>query len=257
MSGLVITSLMVMLCQALLILLLMLLPRWGGFGKNLSAACMKAPSLDLVVGALTWIPWLLGSIFAGWWGLLGSIIGEIVVMQLWILIHELTHRNALVGPRIVGYLNQRYGWWRNNLGLWITALALPVFFGIRLAQVFTYPFLVLLLGFPRYNHSEWINVSRQKFDGLVGHDLIWCWYCDWMTGVYALGAEMLRNVESFWCPIRFHYDKKCENCKLDFPDIEGGWVAADGTMKDVVGTLDAHMSDDRSWSWFGHPDRMR
>ena len=41
-----------------------------------------------------------------------------------------------------------------------------------------------------------------------------------LTGVYSLGAEMLRNVESFWCPIRFYDGKKCDNCKLDFPDIE-------------------------------------
>src|SRR2546422_4826417 len=59
-----------------------------------------------------------------------------------------------------------------------------------------------------------------------------------MSGVYALGAEMLRNVESFWCPIRFASGKKCDNCKLDFPDINGGWVAPEGTMGDVVTTLE-------------------
>ena len=47
-----------------------------------------------------------------------------------------------------------------------------------------------------------------KVEGLVGHDRIWCLYCDWMTGVWSLGTEMLRNVESFWCPLRFSSDAK-------------------------------------------------
>jgi hypothetical protein len=257
MNGLLITCLMAIGLETVVISLLMVMPKLGYLGKNISENCAKAPTLDLVVGVLTWFPWLIGSFIAGWRGFVGSVLGQIIVMQLWIFIHEATHQNASGGPRIVGYLNQRFGWWRNHLGLWITAIALPVFFAIRFAQVCIYPFLIWLLGFPNYKHSDWINVSRQKFEGLVGHDLLWCWYCDWMTGVYALGAEMLRNVESFWCPIRFYDDKKCENCKIDFPDIEGGWVAADGTMKDVVETLDEHMSEDRNWSWFGHPARQR
>jgi hypothetical protein len=104
----------------------------------------------------------------------------------------------------------------------------------RLGQYLVYPPLTWLVRLPKYNTAEWVNVSRHKFEGLVGHDLIWCLYCDWMTGVWSLGTEMLRNVESFWCPIRFRSDKKCENCTLDFPDLDNGWAPADGTMADVV-----------------------
>jgi hypothetical protein len=232
------------------------MPRLGSLGKDISEACTKAPTLDLVVSVLTWLPWLFCGVVAGWLGFTGALVAQIGVMQLWIFGHELFHTDAVRDGRIVSYLNQRFGWWRNHLGLWVTAMALPAFFAIRFAQLFVYPFLTFLLGFPNYKHSDWINVSRQKFEGLVGHDLIWCLYCDWMTGVYSLGAEMLRNVESFWCPIRFYHDKKCENCKIDFPDIEQGWVAADGTMKDVVQTLHEHMPENQSWSWFGHPDRQ-
>ncbi|MGB5709417.1 MAG: hypothetical protein WBM44_00705, partial [Waterburya sp.] len=82
------------------------------------------------------------------------------------------------------------------------------------------------------------------------------WCCDWMTGVYSLGAEMLRNVESFWCPIRFYDGKKCENCKLDFPDIEGGWVAANGSMDDVEELLKQKYGEQQR-SWFSHPDRRQ
>lgn len=256
MHRLVITCLIVICLEISLISLLMVMPKLGYFGKNISEACTKAPTLDLIVSTFTWFPWLIGGLVAGWGGFVGAVIGQIGAMQLWIFIHESIHKNPPGTPRIVSYINQRFGWWQNHLGLWITSLSLPVFFTLRLAQIFVYPFLIWLLGFPVYKHSDWINVSRHKFDGLVGHDLIWCWYCDWMTGVYSLGAEMLRNVESFWCPIRFDDDKKCENCKLDFPDIDGGWVAASGTMEDVVKTLDDKMPSDHGWSWFGHPKRL-
>jgi len=145
----------------------------------------------------------------------------------------------------------------------VTALAVPVFIILRVAELCVYPILTPLVGLPRYRHGDWVNVSRQKFNGLVGHDLIWCLYCDWMTGVYSLGAEMLRNVESFWCPIRFASGKKCDNCKLDFPDIYGGWVPLEGTMGDVVATLEkmygpqatAGLPRDQRHPWFGHPMR--
>jgi len=62
-------------------------------------------------------------------------------------------------------------------------------------------------------------------------------------------------VESFWCPIRFHDGKKCENCKVDYPDIDGGWVAPDGTMGEVEQILDRMYGDGRR-EWFGHPARL-
>ena len=76
-----------------------------------------------------------------------------------------------------------------------------------------------------------------------------------MTGVWSLASEMLRNVESFWCPIRFASGKKCANCKIDYPDIDGGWVPAHATMTQVTDTLD-HMYGDGQRSWFGHPARL-
>jgi hypothetical protein len=234
-----------------------LLPRAGKSGKTLAGLFIQAPGLDLAIAALLWAPWVVSGVFAGWLGVAATLIGQVFAMQVWIFAHEQMHRAALKEPRIVGYLNSRYGWWRNNLALWVTSVSVPVFLGIRLAQVALYPLLVALLNFRNYNHSEWINISRHKFEGLVGHDLIWCLYCDWMTGVYSLGAEMLRNVESFWCPIRFYNGKKCENCQIDFPDINGGWVDANGTMTEVVATLDQQMPRDRPWSWFGYAQKWR
>jgi hypothetical protein len=242
--------------ETILLLFLHLVPRLGGLGKNITAILTQAPGLDLIVSLFLWIPWVIGGIIDSWLGLLAAIAAQFLVMQSWIFVHELSHRKTASGSRIHGFLNQKFGWWRNNVALWATALAVPVFFVIRFAEVFVYPILVWVLDFPNYKHHEWVNVSRQKFQGLIGKDLIWCLYCDWMTGVYSLGAEMLRNVESFWCPIRFYDGKKCDNCKLDFPDIEGGWIAADGTMDDVEELLKEKYGEEQR-SWFSHPDRQQ
>ena len=69
---------------------------------------------------------------------------------------------------------------------------------------------------------------------------------------------MLRNVESFWCPIRFSSTAKCENCRNDFPDIAGGWIDAGGKIEDVVGALEQNYGKEGEVlprSWWGHPDR--
>jgi hypothetical protein len=115
--------------------------------------------------------------------------------------------------------------------------------------------LIWLLDFPRYRQGDWVNVSRHKFDGLVGHDLIWCLYCDWMTGVYAFGGELLRNVESFWCPIQFDDPAKCKHCQQAFPDLASHWIRPDGTMSDVEALMEQQYGDGQR-SWFGHPERV-
>lgn len=197
---------------------------------------------------------MLGALF-GWWSFGGALIGQVVALYVWAFCHERANPAAARGPRIVKYLNNRIGMFRNHLALWVTVIALPAFWIVRVMQIFAYPMLIVILKFPRYRHADWVNVSRTKFDGLVGHDLVWCLYCDWMTGVYVLGAEMLRNVESFWCPIKFYDGKKCDNCKIDFPDIENGWVEADKDMQAVVETMHKHY-DGEHRSWFGHPARL-
>lgn len=220
--------------------------------------------LDLIVASLTWVPWVVAACLAGWAGFAGTLVGQFIAMYVWAKAHELAHPAANRGPRIVKFINAAVGRWQNHLALWVTLIALPAFWAIRVIQITMWWTLVKLLDFPSYNQGEWVNVSRQKFEGLVGHDLIWCLYCDWMTGVYSLGAEMLRNVESFWCPIRFASGKKCDNCKLDFPDLAGGWVRADGTMAEVVGVMEkmygreatADLPRDQRHAWFGHPVRL-
>lgn len=222
---------------------------------KLADACIKAPGLDLIVAGMSWVPWVISGICHGWPALVACVIGQGLGLVIWCRLHEACHAEAARGPRIVKYLNRQVGPLRNHLALWITAVSVPVFWAVRFAELFTYPLLVWTVRLPAYKQGEWINVSRQKFDGLIGHDLVWCLYCDWMTGVWSLGSEMLRNVESFWCPIKFYNGKKCANCKVDFPDIEGGWVAPDGNMAQVVAVMEKNF-DGGHHAWFGHPDRV-
>ena len=151
-------------------------------------------------------------------------------------------------------LDRLAGRWRNHVSLWVTLLALPVLWHVRLMEIVLYPVLVWTLDFPHYRSAEWVNVSRHKFKGLVGHDLFWCLYGDWAAGVASLGVEMLRNAQSFWCPIRFADARKCEHCKHDFPDLNQGWIPADGTMANVTARLEqTYAAGNRSW--FGHRSR--
>lgn len=235
--------------------LLTVVGRFGVAGRAIGRAASRAPGLDAVVFGFTVGPAVCAVAIAGWAALPASLLGQLLALYLWTAVQEVTHRRDQTGPRIVDFLNRTIGRLRNHIALIVTLIALPVFLLIRVLQVIAYPLLIWLLRFPRYRQAEWINVSRQKFDGLIGHDLIWCLYCDWMTGVYALGAEMLRNVESFWCPIRFLDPNKCENCRVDFPDIDGGWVGPGGSMHDVQAVMEEKYGTGRR-EWFGHPARL-
>ncbi len=250
------------------VVLLHLIPRLGPPGKALSAWLCHAPGLDLVITYLTVGPMFAGPIAGvrlspetpwrgAFLGFVAAICGQVLSVMLWTVCHELANRKHMKGPRIVHVLNRAVGRWHNHAAVWWTALVVPVFWLVRVGEYIGYPPLTWLVKFPKYNQAEWVNVSRHKFDGLVGHDLIWCLYCDWMTGVWSLGSEMLRNVESFWCPIRFHPTNKCDNCKHDFPDVEDRWAPADSGMAEVIKRLEAHYpGPDGNNSWWGHPARL-
>ena len=237
--------------------LFQLLGLLGSFGRRIGDALCRAPLLDVALFYFTALPAIIGMILQGWPGLAIGIAAQFTALLIWIALHELTHPNARKGPRIYRTLNGIVGTGANILGVWWTAWAIPTFWALRFTEFFVYPVLTRTVRFPRYKQGEWVNLSRHKFSGLVGYDLIWCLYCDWMTGVWSLGGEMLRNVESFWCPIRFYSDKKCENCVVDYPDIDDGWVAADGTMEDVTKVLaEKYGKDDGANAWYGHPARL-
>jgi len=241
--------------------------RLGPLGQRLCDIAAAAPMLDLVVFWFLHAPHILAAVVwaqgdgpstLGLLGYLGTaVVGQMLALTLWAWAHELMHPAARRGPRVVHTLNRRVSRWRNHAAVWWTGIVVPVFTLIRLAEIFIYPPLIWLVSFPRYRQQEWVNVSRQKFSGLVGWDLIWCLYCDWMTGVWSLGGEMLRNVESFWCPIRFSSSEKCANCSIDFPDVAGGWVPAEKGMAEVAATIEKHDPGPGGINaWFGHPVRI-
>jgi hypothetical protein len=237
--------------------LLHLIPRLGAAGRRASDWFCRAPGLDLLITYFTVAPLVVGPALFGWKGLAAAGVGQDVGMILWQWMHELAHRDAIRGPRIVKVINARVGRVRNHAAMWTTAIVTPLFWVVRLAEIFVYRPLTWLVDLPKYDSGEWVNVSRHKFAGLVGHDMIWCLYCDWMTGVWSLATEMLRNVESFWCPIRFCSDKKCANCRHDFPDVVSDWVDARGTMAEVIALLEEkYPPDQHPRAWFGHPVRI-
>jgi len=256
MSGFLQVSVGVGLGVLSLAVLLTVLPRLGRHGRAISEALTRPPLLDLILATLTALPWIAGAIFAGWIGLGAAILGQMAALYAWIFLHELLYLHSARGPRIVRFTNRIVGRASNHLALWLTTFGVPVLWIIRLLEIFIYPTLIWLLRFPRYRHADWISLSRHKFRDLVGHDLVWCLYCDWMTGTWSLGTEMLRNVESFWCPIRFAHPAKLQNCRIDFPDIDGGWVPADGSMAQVQAVLEEKYGGDGDRSWFGHPARL-
>lgn len=252
-------------------LVLTALNKSGNAGRRVCDLLSVAPVLDLVVFAFTHGPWIAGWIVwwrttahtpAGFFGYLGlAILAQVIALTIWAWVHEALHPSARRGPRIVHTLNRRVGWARNHLAVWWTALAVPIFTLVRVGELVIYPPLTWLVRLPKYRTQDWVNVSRQKFSHLVGWDLIWCLYCDWMTGVWSLGSEMLRNVESFWCPLRFNSPEKCANCAIDFPDVQSTWIAPpapgeDGMAKVAKLLEDKYPGPSNTNAWHGHPIRL-
>ena len=156
--------------------LLHLIPRLGRTGRRVSDALCRAPALDLLITYFTVLPLIVGPIIGGWIGLAGAVIGQVAAVLIWQTLHELANRSATKGPRILKLANSKVGAVKNYTAVWITGIVTPVFWIVRMAQILLYPPLTWLVRFPSYNEGDWVNVSRHKFSGLVGHDLIWCLY---------------------------------------------------------------------------------
>lgn len=214
----------------------------------------RAPFLDFFVSLFTWVPWAAGIWFSSWSGLAASIVAQLVFLHCFCLVHRALRGKK--GRTLTDAQARILGPVRNQICLMVQTPAVLVFAQVRLAEILLYPPVAWLGKLPRYKSSEWVNLSRHKYDGLIGYDLLWCWYCDWMTGVWALGSEMLRNIESFWCPIQFRDPAKNRNASTDFPDVSQ-WAPADGSMEDAVRLFEARYDGKHPNSWWGHPDRNK
>lgn len=217
-------------------------------------AVTRAPLLDVFISFFTWIPWVAGAWLSGWLGVLAALVAQFLAIHAFCVIDRMIRGKQ--GRTLTDAQAAVLGPVRNHLALLATTPAVLVFVTCRVIEIFVYAPVAYLAKLPRYRHGDWVNLSRHKYDGLIGADLLWCWYCDWMTGLWALGSEMLRNIESFWCPIRFRDEVKNQNALIDFPDIEK-WAKADGTMEDAVKAFEEHYDGTRENSWWGHPDRTK
>src|SRR5687768_9142546 len=126
-------------------LLAALLTVSGRISRRLSDVLSRAPALDVALAAVTWVPWVVAGVLRGWAGVLGAVAGQVVAYFLWVAVHELAHRDAVRGPRIVNVLNRVVGRWRNHAALWATMIGLPAFWHFRFVQIVCYPVLVRLL----------------------------------------------------------------------------------------------------------------
>lgn len=218
----------------------------------ISHSISRAPLLDIFVSLFTWAPWGTGYLLGGWYGVLAAVLAQAVALHVFCITHRLIRGKK--GRTLTDAQGKVLGPIRNQIALLATTPAVVVFVMTRLIEMAVYPVVAWLAKLPNYRQGDWVNLSRHKFAGLIGYDLLWCWYCDWMTGLWALGSEMLRNIESFWCPIQFQDETKNRNAALDFPDI-AKWAPPDGTMEDAVRTFEEHYDGTRTNSWWGHPDR--
>jgi hypothetical protein len=151
----------------------------------------KGYGLDLAVFGYTVFPALFGSIFYSWAGFAGSLFGSLIALYAFFIIDPMFRSRDT--PTIIGLLNKKVGVFKNNLALLATVIAVPCFVNLRLAEILVYPMLTFLVKLPPYKQGDWVNVSRHKYDGLTGADLVWCLYCDWMTGVYSRKVRELRD----------------------------------------------------------------
>lgn len=213
-----------------------------------------APALDCFISLFTWIPWVAGFWLSGWWGLLAAVAAQLCFLHAFCLVHRALRGKK--GRTLTDAQGRVLGPIRNQLCLLVQTPAIFCFVGIRITELVLYPPIAALGRLPTYKQGEWVNLSRHKYDGLIGYDLLWCWYCDWMTGLWSLGSEMLRNIESFWCPIQFKSAEKNRHASIDFPDVKK-WAPADGTMEDAVRVFEAHYDGKAKNSWWGHPDREK
>jgi len=213
----------------------------------------QAPALDFFISLFTWIAWAVGVWWWGWLGLAAAVVAQILFLHAFCLVHRALRGKK--GRTLTDAQGRVLGPIRNQLCLLVQTPAIFAFVAIRAAQLILYPPIAALGRLPTYRQAEWVNLSRHKYSGLIGYDLLWCWYCDWMTGLWCLGSEMLRNIESFWCPIQFQSPEKNRNAAIDFPDVKK-WAPPDGTMEDAVRLIEKHYDANRSNSWWGHPDHI-
>jgi hypothetical protein len=200
----------------------------------------RPPAIDLIVILYTVAPWGAAWIVGmrihqhwagGFGGLATSAAAQIIALELFDFIHlRYALRSGIRSLEINGAIERKFGKWNNRVCLWLTIPSIPFFLANRFGFM-GYVIFEKLLGFTHFNTADYITVSRQKIKNLIGADLVWCLYCDWMTGGWTLTTEILNEVESFWCPLQFADHGKCEKCAQFFRT--GHWAQPGCTSQEM------------------------
>jgi hypothetical protein len=102
-----------------------------------------------------------------------------------------------------------------------------------------------------------VNVSRHKFSGLVGHDLIWCLYCDWMTGVWVAGDGNAPERRIVLVPHPLRQLQEMRSLLDRLPRCPARLGAGDANMADVTRVLEQQYPPTQlPRAWFGSPVRI-
>ena len=140
----------------------------------LSDKIAQAPWLDLFISLFTWAPWVMGGFLDGWLGLLAALVAQLVFLHAFCFVHRALRGKK--GRTLTDAQGRILGPFRNQLCLMVQTPAIIVFVQVRVAEILIYPPIAWLGKLPTYKSSEWVNLSRHKYDGLIGYDLLWCWY---------------------------------------------------------------------------------
>ena len=149
----------------------------------ISERITRAPLLDLFISLFTWAPWVAGYVLGGGPGVLASLVAQFLALHTFCLTDRLVRGKK--GRTLTDAQNKVLGAARNQVALIATTPAVPLFALVRVIEILVYPVVARLAKLPNYKQGDWVNLSRHKYDGLIGYDLLWCWYCDWMTGLWA------------------------------------------------------------------------
>jgi len=206
--------------------------------KSMLKPFQQGFGVDALWGGFMLVPYLLGWLLhVPCWGV---FLIQVAYLVTWCYYDE--KRRGKPGTfSIRAYWIKRDGWLRYLVG-WFCTAAIPLFFVIRLTEIVVYPVLIWAWGLPPLHARDYIQLSRHKWQGLVGADLLYCLYCEWMTGVWSLGSAQLQNIETMWCPLRFGHEGQCDKCKLFFPDIDD-WARPETGMPGVEQFYKTHYDD--------------
>ena len=102
-------------------------------------------------------------------------------------------------------------------------------------------------------------LSRLLLDRVVCRDdqvdtIEGCMTCEENAATVTAKKEEAR-LEEEEMTLRFTDPGKCENCRVDFPDVADGWLSADGSMAEAEQLILDRYGDGRR-EWFGHPARL-